>query len=187
MNKIIERAFQIPGLYAEMDAELLVRLASRGGELVEIGCYKGRTTALIMQACEPHGGKLTSIDPFIEPGASYDPASPEMWRANLESIGIEPPALLHMKSDDAIAQFEGKRLSFVFIDGCHCYDCVISDLRNWTPLIEVGGVVVLHDMYFPGIAGVCKAVADWFTEEPREHFRFVDHVQYTIAFERKRE
>lgn len=187
MNKkrVIDKAFSIPGLYSRPDAELLVNLARRDGELVELGCYKGRTTALILQACQDKGGRLTSIDPFIQPSAKYEAATAEMWRNNLQRVGLKPPRLLEMTGDEAFEQFEGKALSFVFIDASHAYEAVLNDLRRWTPLLKVGGVVALHDMYHPGIHGVCQAVADWFSAAAHNQFRWLDQQGLTIAFERR--
>jgi predicted O-methyltransferase YrrM len=184
-KRIIDLAFTIPGLYSRPDAELLVNLARREGELVELGCYKGRTTALITQACQDKGGRLTSIDPFIRPGARYEASSAAMWRDNLIRVGIKPPRLMEMTGDEAIERFEGKELSFIFIDANHAYEAVLNDLRRWTPLLKVGGVVALHDMYHPGIPGVCLAVADWFATEAHHRFRWLDQKGLTIAFERR--
>ncbi len=182
-RKIIDLAFSIPGLYDKKDAYLLLETARQGGDIVELGCYKGRTTALLVQASKD--GRVTSVDPFIEPSHRYEASSPDVWRNNLKKIGLEPPQLLHMTGDEALKHFQGKWLSLVFIDAAHDYESVLNDLHNWTPLVKKGGFVALHDMYHPHFHGVSQAVTEWFAEQTK--FRFYDQVGLTIAFERRHE
>ncbi len=33
----------------------------------------------------------------------------------------------------------------LFIDGDHSYDGCVADIRNYVPLVENGGAVVIHD------------------------------------------
>ncbi len=35
--------------------------------------------------------------------------------------------------------------NFVFIDADHCYDAVVADFSDWSPLVRVGGWVCFHD------------------------------------------
>ena len=32
-----------------------------------------------------------------------------------------------------------------FIDGCHCHDCVLADLRHLSKFVPSGGIICLHD------------------------------------------
>ena len=36
-------------------------------------------------------------------------------------------------------------LDAIFVDGCHLYDCVVSDLEIWLPKVRPGGLVSGHD------------------------------------------
>ncbi len=40
-------------------------------------------------------------------------------------------------------------LDFCFIDGCHCYDCAMSDFLGIEQKIVIGGVIALHDIGIP--------------------------------------
>lgn len=179
MEKMTRR---IPGCYGRKEGRFLYRLARRRGNLVEIGCYQGRTTAIMQMAAQKWGATLTSIDTF---GAEAMPAryketdhTPETWRANLQKIGLKPPELLHMTSDEA-TQIYNRPIHLLFIDGNHSERQVARDLRNWTPKIAEGGFLVLHDMFFPTVKGVARAVGKWWNGK---EWRLIDMVEYTLAF-----
>lgn len=53
----------------------------------------------------------------------------------------------------------GDKLHFVFIDGCHSEGCATGDFLAVEPLVQSGGLVVLHD-HWPGPSGLqphCRA------------------------------
>src|SRR5690606_26366428 len=64
-DEAVERALQIQGLYRRQEARFLYQLARRKGNIVEIGCWMGRTTAILVQAARVWGASVTSIDPFV--------------------------------------------------------------------------------------------------------------------------
>lgn len=181
----LNRAWRIPGMYGRNEGGFLYRLARRKGNLVEIGSYMGRTTAIMLQAAAVWGASLTSIDNFTttQPGIPI-PATPAKWRNYLKAAGLEPPELLAMTSTQAAKRYE-KPISLLFIDGDHAYRTVRSDLRNWTPKIQVGGYLLLHDMFFHSVNGVCRAVVEWWKEpKPPDRWKCLGLVGYTIAFAR---
>lgn len=190
ITRAITRAFALPGLFQDREARMLYRLARRKGQLVEIGAFKGRTSAILQQAAQVWKAHVTSIDPFVDVRLRGS-GSPEGWRANLTGQGIAPPDLLVMTSVQA-AQTWDAPIALLFIDGDHSYEAVAADLRLWTPHVAVGGIVALHDMYYPRIPGVEQAVHEWWQAEwdDREgqgaRWRCLGLVDYLIAFERKR-
>lgn len=186
LNVMIAKAWQVPGLYGKEEAEFLYRLARRKGNLVEIGCWQGRTTIILALAAKAWKAHLTTIDPF---GKRHMPAryakreaTPEKWAVNLRKVGIEPPELLSMTSTQALKHYS-REIALLFLDGNHEYRQVRADLRHWTPKVKVGGYVVLHDMFFPSIPGVARAVIDWWDGR---QWRLVGQRQWTIAFQRIR-
>jgi predicted O-methyltransferase YrrM len=190
VKRALEVAAKIPGLYRQEEAAFLYRLARRKGNLVELGCWMGRTTAIILQAAKVWGAELTTVDAFTPMPNGRTAATPDRWRANLRKAGLEPPALLAMTTDEAAKVYPADReIAFLFIDANHELQAVASDLANWTPRIKVGGVVALHDMFYPSITGVASAVAAWWEAErdgntPR--WEFVGQHDFTIAFKRLR-
>ena len=50
-----------------------------------------------------------------------------------------------MMSDDAAKEWDGREIDFVFVDGWHSYDAVVSDARNFASLLTPNGVVCFDD------------------------------------------
>jgi predicted O-methyltransferase YrrM len=182
----VETAFSIPGLYRHDEAGFLYRLARRKGLLVELGCYLGRSTSLLVQAARVWKADVVSVDAFTVMPNNRTQASPEKWARNLKKAGLTPPELIAKTSDAALEDWT-REISLLFIDANHEYDHVLTDLMGWTPHIKVGGVVALHDMFYPSITGVAHAVVDWWHTERdgnRPNWELIGLHDYTIAFRR---
>ena len=189
VEKAINIAWKVPGLYGKTEAKFLYKLARRKGKLVELGCWMGRTTAILLQAAAIWKAELTTVDAFTPMPNNNKASTPERWRANLKKAGLAPPKLLAMTTDEAAAVYsKEQKISLLFIDAAHGYDAVAHDLANWTPRNKTGGVVALHDMLYPSIPGVCQAVADWWSRERDDirtpKWKLIGLREYTIAFAR---
>jgi cephalosporin hydroxylase len=62
----------------------------------------------------------------------------------------------------------------LYIDGGHTYEVVMSDLKNYLPILKVGGTLVIDDCnnaipmpwgYFAGIQSVSNAVDQFLPKE----------------------
>lgn len=183
-------ANQIPGLYRRGEAAFLYRLARRRGNLVELGCWMGRTTAILLQAAAVWGAKLTTVDAFTPMPNQRKASSPKRWQSNIEDVGLIPPNLLVMTTDAAAEVYPNEQIiSMLFIDANHTREQVSRDLVNWTSRIKIGGVVALHDMFYPSITGVCLAVVDWWSaarDGKSVTWGYIGQRDYTIAFQRMR-
>lgn len=182
LSRALTRSFKIPGLYRRGEAAYLYRLARRKGSLVEIGCYMGRTTSILLQAADVWGATLTTIDPFAPMPAKHKPSSEAIWRSNLARAGLTPPTLRRVRSHDAVPLVSGP-LALVFIDGDHSQHAVAEDLADWGPKVQLGGVLALHDMFYPTIPGVALAVSEWWAAD-RERWQCIGLIDFTIAFKR---
>jgi hypothetical protein len=78
----------------------------------------------------------------------------------------------------------------VYIDGCHLYDYVVSDLNNYAPMVKAGGYLVVDDAccdmdmpfgFFQGIVSVTNAVLEW----ENEQFEFQFNVVHLRVYKRK--
>ncbi|NLD71174.1 MAG: class I SAM-dependent methyltransferase [Chloroflexi bacterium] len=193
VERAVTVAWRIPGQYRRGEARFLYRLARRKGQIVEIGCYMGRTTALLVQAARMWGATVTTVDPFVPLPNGVEQATPDKWRAHLERVGLRPPRLLAVPSHEAARQWAGE-IAFLFVDGDHSYTGVQHDLADWAPRVQVGGVIALHDMWFPSITGVARAVTEWWCAERDDAargdsgaaWRCLGMRDYTIAFRRER-
>lgn len=188
VERAVRVAWKIPGQFRLNEARFLYPLARRRGQIVEIGCYMGRSTAILVQAASVWRAQVTTIDPFTPLPNGVDQANADLWANNLRRAGLEPPELLEMTSDQAAKKWAGA-INCLFIDGDHSYEAVRNDLANWTPRVQVGGVVALHDMWFPSITGVAQAVTEWWIrerEDSRPRWACLGMQDLTIAFRRER-
>lgn len=186
VKRAIGLAWQVPGLFRRQEADFLYRLARRKGNLVELGCWQGRTTALLVQAAKIWGARVTSVDAFTAMPKHLDRSSAALWAQNLSRIGLTPPELWELTTAAAAPRYT-EEIALLFIDANHSEAGVRKDLAQWTPKVKVGGVVALHDMFQPSITGVAKAVVNWWSserdqEQPR--WELMGLRDYTIAFRR---
>lgn len=182
----IKSAWKIPGLYGKDEARFLYSLACRKGTIVELGCWMGRTSVILNCAAKVWGAEVISVDSFVPMPHNIKQSSANRWKSNMKKAGLVPHRLIESTSVDASSVINIP-LSLVFIDANHSLEEVYQDLMLWTPKIKPGGVVALHDMFYPSIVGVCEAVTAWWISErdkliPR--WKLVGLIGYTIAFKR---
>jgi predicted O-methyltransferase YrrM len=132
---------------------LLARDIGGTGVTLEIGSYKGLATAALAQGARS-GGRATvhTVDPHtgdrqdLEHHGVESKSSLDEFKRNLVKTGIEDIVHYHvMTSDELAAQWKGEAIRVLFIDGWHSYDAVMSDIRNWVPLVEPTGAVLIDD------------------------------------------
>ncbi len=146
----------VPGWFDEVSAATFWGVIAdlRPRTVVEIGSYLGRSTCLIGLALQRFGNDPTLF--------AIDPHTGD--RQNLENIGVDTIPTLQlfrvytegagvrdlleeriMTSDDAAKEWDGRPIDFVFVDGWHSYDAVVSDTRNFASLLTSNGVVCFDD------------------------------------------
>ena len=124
--------------------------AGRPLSIVEIGSWKGRSAIAMGLALRAsgHGGTIHCIDPQAPP---FDNAAE--FDANVERAGvvdlIRPVRAL---SHDARPSFEPAEIDVLFVDGAHDFPSVARDLDDWTPLLVHGGLLVVNDLFLPGVS-----------------------------------
>jgi predicted O-methyltransferase YrrM len=133
----------VPGLLERREAEtlyVLVRRAAGLGDVVEIGSYRGRSTAFLAQALADEGGsrRLIAIDPHLE-------GTEEDFRANVSAGSASSLVDARVAFSHDVAQEISGPLGVVWIDGDHSYDGVRQDFEDWFPKLATGGWVAFHD------------------------------------------
>lgn len=85
----------------------------------------------------------------------------EMYRPN-----PTPDANYKFYAGDSMDQWRGMtgKINFLFVDGCHCVNHAMCDFLNYSPMVEVGGYVLLHDTALPTSLGKEKQ-EEW----PQDH------------------
>jgi len=144
----------------------------------EIGSFVGESTVLFAQSFK----KVIAIDPFL---ADYDPADStsnnfdfdNVYQTYLDRVTIHSNVqTLVMTSDEAAKILNEDMFDFIYIDGLHTYEGVKSDITNYLPLINKGGVIGGHD-YVQGWLGVINAV-DEILGKPDKTFKDGSWIKY---------
>lgn len=122
----------------------LVRHATGRRRLVEIGVMHGATTALLRTVMDP-SGLLVGVDPHPAGrlGVSFERS------IALTAVRRRPGGrveLLRRTSAEALDGWAAP-IDFLFIDGDHSWQGIATDWAGWTPFVEPGGIVALHDSH----------------------------------------
>jgi len=165
----------IPGYFTYDDCAhfvLLLRLQKRlgvHGDLLEIGTYFGRSTAVL--AAELGADEfLLACDPF-ENETAYGYSAPPTRDDVVRSVST----LSRAASEGRLEIFEGfsgdldlsgRRFRFVHVDGSHEHADALADLRLVVDHIVPGGIIAVDDYEHPLWAGVTEAVHDFRRERP---------------------
>lgn len=119
---------------------------------LEIGCATGLSTLALFEGCAGAGctPEHTIIDPYLRAG--WGSASLVL----LESTGL----MQHITLDEresivALGQYVGQdpkpSFDFAFIDGCHWFECALTDLWLTSRLMAPDGVIAIDDLWMPAI------------------------------------
>jgi len=156
----------IPGWFSyEYIYKDMVEQAEEGSLFVEIGSYKGKSSAFMAVEIANSGKNIRfeCIDPMElgigdwtcneEEQQGY---SEEGFNSRLEPVK-EYYKLHKMTSDDAVTLYEDGTIDFLMIDGDHSYEAVKKDIENYLPKMRSGGLIVGDDAYEQDIK---QALAD---------------------------
>jgi hypothetical protein len=121
--------------------------------IVEIGCYRGATTARLASHTQR---PVYAVDPFIGYGGSEEDFA--IFRAAI--AGLKNVEHLRTTSGSTGKRWTRLAPSFVFIDAVHDYVNVRHDIATWVPLMCRGGLIALHDTDNAGFAGTRRAVCE---------------------------
>jgi predicted O-methyltransferase YrrM len=124
------------------EQEAIARHARGRRQCVEIGVWHGVNTLRIRRAMA-EDGVLWAVDPF--PAGRLGFSIPERI-ARAEVARSSRGAVLWMRCASAeAARRRENPVDFIFIDGDHSYEALRTDWESWSPKLEPGGMVLLHD------------------------------------------
>ena len=151
--------------YLEVLYQHLVPKLPASCEIVEVGCWKGRSTAFLAVTLIQYGKvfRLHAVDHWkgcLEGYYQNSQVAQELrddkvfddFKQNLAPVA-KHMNIIRSNSVDAAAQFEDNSLDMVTIDDDHLYESVINSIVAWAPKIKPGGFLCGDDCdrHYPGV------------------------------------
>jgi predicted O-methyltransferase YrrM len=162
-------AFEAAKGFMPLDEGLALHAAAKeaaaglGLPLLEVGTYCGRSTLLLADAAASAGTVAVTVDHHRgseeqQPGWEYhdaslvDPVTERMdtlptFRRTLYAAGLEEHVIAVVGRSPQVARVWRQPLGLVFIDGGHTDEHASGDYEGWAPLLAVGGLLVIHDVF----------------------------------------
>lgn len=175
----------IEGLLISPDQERWLFNAARAlpdrSNIVEIGSFKGRSTACLGYGIKGTSKHLFAIDTFegnqkdFKRNESYGGVTFftesyfDAFLGNVEKNGLSNYVTPLRGVSSEVGKTWNKPIHFLFIDGGHEYEDVLADFQTFYPYVVTGGLIALHDVHnfesnrgevgFPGVLKVWQEVA----------------------------
>lgn len=142
------------GANQEPERQALIRTIELASELqienpafVELGTFKGIKARNFIVALNKLNcvSKFFSVDlnPFIKHLNFYPRVE---WEKRCNDIeGVCVAKFLEGQTVDMAPLFKDSEIAWLFVDACHCYECVSSEIMLYTPKLAVGSFMLFHD------------------------------------------
>lgn len=146
------------------------------GAVVEIGAYRGVTTAFLAAKTKR---EFIAVDPYVGYGGSES----DLRLMNERVNHLANVRHLRMTSGDAMHPGVVDGVSFVFIDAVHDYVNALFDGYGWGERLSAGGVIAFHDADSRIFAGVQRAIWELLNWTPHKYTVFA-HINGLVALRR---
>ena len=136
---------------------------ARGGPVLEIGSYCGKSTIYLAAAARRTGQLVVTVDHHRgseehQPGWEYhdprlvDPGTGRLdtlprLRATLAAAGLEDHVVVVVGRSAEVARVWRTPLGMLFIDGGHTDAAAAADYEGWAPWVAPGGGLAIHDVF----------------------------------------
>lgn len=155
---------------------------------VELGTFKGINARNFIIALNKlkHACLFASVD--------FNPLNKRLhfypkveWEARCKLIdGLCTQHFFEGKTVDRAISFPENRIAWLFVDACHCFDCVTEEIEVYEPKIVSGGYILFHDTNIeqqdqwvtheiPKPGGVKKAIKK--SKVLHENFEFIKEIK----------
>jgi hypothetical protein len=164
------------GGFPEIFAELFERQKPR--VVFEIGAWKGRSSIMLANLLKQHcrDGAVVCVDTWLGCLEHLPPEISESWSiqryrrhgyprlyqqflSNVVRAQVQDCVVPFPNTSSIAAEWlkqHNVRADLIFVDGSHEFADVLSDIRNYYPLLAEGGVIFGDD--YSGFEGVSRAV-----------------------------
>jgi hypothetical protein len=165
------------------------RAVPAGGQIVEIGSYRGRS-AIVLARAAAEGNTVVAIDPHagndrgpqeIEGYADEAESDHQTFLGNLDRAGVsERVRHVRLPSAEAHREVSGE-LALLYIDGAHRYGPARDDIRDWGARVARGGTMLIHD----GFSSVGVTLATLRLLVASREFRYLGRSGSLIEYRRE--
>ncbi len=161
---------QIDGLLVPGQEKVLYDLAAQlkaGSTIVEIGSFRGRSTACFGFGRRDESIRIYAIDTFEGNGKDFirgvqfkNKQFKTDFEQNISRLKLKNVILVQGYSNE-VGKTWRKKIDLLFIDGSHLYEDVKADFELFFPWVKPGGMVLFHDVdpAFPGVLKVWNELA----------------------------
>jgi predicted O-methyltransferase YrrM len=173
-DALYRRLCAVPGFTSDRKCELLFYLASHDPSphlILEIGSYKGKSTAWLAEAARRGSRRMVTVDPHLA-------QSLETFLGVVRDFKIDEVATIHRALSHDIGKDWNQPIGFLWIDGSHEYPNVKQDILDFTPHV----LPVFDDADNPKLPGVRQAIQETIARDSR--FEFVGQIRQLGVFRR---
>lgn len=133
-------------------------------KIVEIGSFKGKSTACLALGCLGSKKRITAIDTFkgndsdfynFKSGKKYSKGFLSIFKKNLTKKNLLKYVDIIQGNSLEVAKDWSGQIDMLFIDASHEYKDVIKDFKNFFPFVKKGGLIMFHDVV-PEFSGVMR-------------------------------
>lgn len=128
------------------------------GKTLEVGCAMGVSSLYICAALDDVEKASHTI---------IDPMQTSDWKSigitQLEEAGVDYYHLIEEPSEFVLPRLaqNGEKFDFCFIDGWHTFDHTLIDFFYIDRMLDVGGIVAIDDVSFPGIKKLMRYLVNY--------------------------
>jgi len=145
----------------------LAMMVPDGGQIVEIGSLRGKSSCFMGAAIKEDEGKvkLHCVDLWDIGGQKRVHSGKEVrltFTANINRFGLQDIIEPHMAESVAFSRKWHGSIDLLFIDGSHAYKDCLADYQAWHKFLKPGGWIAFHD-YQKECPGVMRVIDETVT------------------------
>jgi hypothetical protein len=102
--------------------------------------------------------KLLLVDPWVKYRGNSNERMERIYQGCLRLLRNRNVVYMRKSSIEAAKEIPDLSLDFVYIDGMHNFDGIMTDLIHWSPKVKKDGIISGHDYMHWSYLGIIKAV-----------------------------
>jgi len=133
----------------------IAKSAGKGGLILEIGSYRGKSTLALAMGAKHSGARIYSIDPHEEftgvAGGKYGPPDLARKIENIAKFELGEIIFPICMSSHDVGRVWNKQIDVLWIDGDHSFEGVKGDYDLFSPFVKKNGLLLFHDSEMEGV------------------------------------